>query len=165
MGVATSFRERALSAARAEARPGESVLAVFPAVTPDESTGGLAPTEMWPLIIAVEHLIRRHRDHVDSRTSLFPLSSRMIIGLSDQRLLIWAARLNWRPGNFLGYVSRDRILQVTVPGTGSGWRRALIHLANEPTVSIKVPSATAGQLAAALSGTSAGAAPETHEPR
>jgi hypothetical protein len=165
MAVATSFREQALAAARAEVRAGESVFAVFPAATLEESTGGLAPGELWPLIIAVEHLIRRRRDHTDSRASLFPLSPRMIIALSDQRLLIWAARLNWRPGNFLGYVSRDRILQVTVPGTGSGWRRVLIHLANEPTVSINVPSATAGQLAAALSGTSAGAAPEANDPR
>jgi hypothetical protein len=161
MAVATSLREKALAAVQAEVRPGESVLALIPAITLEESSGGLAPAALWPLIMAVEHLIRRRRDHEASRASLFPLSSRMIIALSDQRLMIWAARLNWRPGSFLGYVSRDRILQVSVPGTGSGWRRVLIHLANEPTVSIKVPSTTASQLAAALSGTQAGATPET----
>jgi hypothetical protein len=162
MGVPTSLRDKALAVVRAEVRPGESVLALFPAVTLGESSGGLAPAALWPLIMAVETLIRRRRDHTASRASLFPLSSRMIVALSDQRLLIWAARLNWRPGDFLGYVSCDRILQVTVPGTGSGWRRVLIHLANEPTVTIKVPSRTAGQLAAALSGAPDGA-PETHE--
>jgi len=159
--VATSFREHALAAVRAEVRPGESVLALFPAVTLEESSGGLAPAGLWPMIMAVEHRIRRRRDHAASRASLFPLSSRMIIALSDQRLLIWAARLKWRPGNFLGYVSRDRILQVTVPGTGSGWRRVLIQLANEPTVTIKVPPMIAGQLATALSG--APAALPNHE--
>jgi hypothetical protein len=162
--VATSFREHALAAVQAEVRPGESVFALFPAITLGESSGGLAPAVLWPLIMAVEHLMRRGRDHAASRASLFPLSSRMIIALSDQRLLIWAARMNWRPASFLGYVSRDRILQVTVPGVGSGWRRVLIHLANEPTVTIKVPSMTAGQLAAALSGTHASATPETQEP-
>ena len=161
--MATSFRDKALAAVRAEVRPGESVHALFPAVTLEESGDGLAPAELWPLIMAVEHLMRRHRDQTASRSSLFPLSSRMIIALSDQRLMIWAARLNWRPGNFLGYVSRDRILRVTVPGTGAGWRRVLIQLANEPTVSIKVPSTTASQLAVALSGAADGAR-ETHEP-
>ena len=88
----------------------------------------------------------------------------MIMALTDQRLMIWTARLHWRPGTFLGYVTRDRILQATAPGTGSGWRTLRIHLANEPAVSIKVPPTTASPLAAALSGDPAAAVRETHEP-
>lgn len=152
MGVTSSFRDEALAAVQAELRPGERALGLFPAITVDDSGGGTAPAELWPVIAAAEHLIRRRRDRSASRASLFPLSSRMIMALTDQRLMIWAARLNWRPGNFLGFVQRDRILQVTVPGIGSGWRTLLIHLANEPAVSIKVRSATASPLAAALSG-------------
>jgi hypothetical protein len=147
-----SFRDNALAAVRAELRPGESALGLFPAVTVDDSGAGIAPAELWPLIIAAEQLIRRRRDRAASKASIFPLNSRMIIAVTDQRLLIWAARLRWRPGDFLGYVSRDRILQVTAPGIGTGWRTLHIHLANEPTVSIRVPSAIADQLPAALSG-------------
>jgi hypothetical protein len=32
-----------------------------------------------------------------------------IMALTDQRLMTWTARLSWRPGNFLGFVQRDRI--------------------------------------------------------
>jgi hypothetical protein len=163
MAVASSFRDEALEAVQAELRPAERAFGLFPAITVDDSGGGTAPAELWPVIIAAEHLIRRRRDRSASRGSLFPLSSRMIMALTDQRLMIWAARVNWRPGTFLGFVQRDRILQVTVPGTGSGWRTLLIHLANEPTVSIKVPSATASPLAAALSGATA-TNPESREP-
>jgi hypothetical protein len=148
---------------RAELRPGESALGLFPAATADDSGPGFAPAELWPLIIAAEQLMRHRRDRAAARASLFPLGPRMIIALTDQRLLIWAAKLNWRPGRFLGYVSRDRILQVTAPTVGSGWRTVLIYLANEPVVSIRVPSATADQLAAALSGAPA-ASVETREP-
>jgi hypothetical protein len=161
--VASSFTDEVLAAVQAELRPGERALGLFPAMTVDDSGGGTAPAELWPVIIAAEHLIRRRRDRSASRTSLFPLSARMVMALTDQRLMIWTARPNWRPGNFLGFVQRDRILQATVPGTGSGWRTLLIHLANEPAVSIKVPSATASPIAAALSGAPATIG-ETREP-
>ena len=53
------------------------------------------------------------------------------MALTDQRLMILGpARLKWRPGNFLGFVGTRPHLQVTVPGTGSGWRTLVIHLAN-----------------------------------
>jgi hypothetical protein len=76
----------------------------------------------------------------------------MIMALTDQRLMIWAAGRRWRAGQFLGYVSRDRILQVTAPTTGSGWRTVVVHLANEPAVPVLVPAITADGLVAALSG-------------
>lgn len=148
-----------MSAVKSELRPGESALGLFPAITVSDSGHGIAPAELWPLIMAAEYVLRRRRDRAASRGSLFPLSSRMIIALTDQRLLIWAAQLRWRPGMFLGYVTRDRILQVTAPTVGTGWRRVVINLANEPTVSIKVPAETADRLAQVLSGI-----PSRHSP-
>jgi len=153
MGMAgESLRQRILSVVKSELRPGETARGLFPAITVSDSEDGVAPAELWPLIMAAEYVLRRRRDRAASRGSLFPLSSRMIMLLTDQRLMIWAAQLRWRPGRFLGYVSRDRILQVDAPTVGTGWRTVVMHLANEPAVSIKVPAETAERLAQALSG-------------
>jgi hypothetical protein len=139
-------------AASADLRRGEPLIALFPALTPSDSEGGLAPVGLIPLIMAVEYLQWRHRNRATGRTSLFPLAPRMIIALTNQRLVIWTARRRWRLGNLLGDVSRERIIQATAPTTGSGWRTVRIYLANEPTVPIKVPSVIADRLASTLSG-------------
>jgi hypothetical protein len=147
-----SYRQYLLTAVRAELRPGESPQRIFPAITVGEPGGGMAPAALMPLIMAAEHLVQRRRDRAVSRESLFPLSQRMIMVLSDQRLMIWAARLRWRPGRFLGYVARDRIQQATAPTAGAGWRTLHIYLANEPAVAVKVRGSAADVLAAVLSG-------------
>jgi hypothetical protein len=153
MGMAgDSLRHAFLETIKTELRPGESPLAVFPASTTAEPAEGLAPAELWPVIIAADRLLRWRRNRAVSRASLFPLSSRMLMGLTDQRLLIWAAGPRWRPGRFLGYVARDRILQVTAPVPGAGWQAIVIHLATEPAVSIKVPPSAASRLIPELSG-------------
>jgi hypothetical protein len=155
--------EAVVAAVTAELRASEQRLALFPALTPSDSGGGLAPAELFPLIMAVEHLAWRQRSRAAARTSMFPLAPRMIIGLTDQRLLIWVARRRWRLGAFLGDVPRDRIVQATAPTAGQGWRTVRIYLANEPTVSIQVPAVTADRLSSALSGR-AGESTGTREP-
>jgi len=110
------------------------------------------PVELTLVVIAADHLARRRRLRAQARESIFPLAPRMIIGLTNRRLLIWSVRPGWRLGPFLGYVTRDRIMQATAPTVGGGWRTVSIFLAQEPTVSIKVPAAAADDLARELSG-------------
>jgi len=112
----------------------------------------MAIAALIPLIMVAEHLMWWRHTRETARISLFPLASRMVIGLTDQRLLIWAASRRWRLGGFLGSVSRDRIVQATAPTVGAGWRTVRIYLANEPAVSIRVPGVMADRLAALLSG-------------
>lgn len=141
-----------LGEAKAELRRGEMLRAIFPALSQSSAGGGMAPAELWLAVLAAEHLTHRRRLRAQARESMFPLSSRMIIGLSNQRLLIWSVRPGWRLGSFIGYVTRDRILQATAPTAGTGWRTVNIYLAQEPTVSIKVPARAADDLARELSG-------------
>ncbi|HEY7429867.1 MAG TPA: hypothetical protein VH641_03945 [Streptosporangiaceae bacterium] len=132
--------------------PGEPLLALIPATTPAGLSRGLAPAELMPLVIAAERIAWRRRTGAAGLASLFPLAPRMVIGLTGQRLLVWAARSRWRTGKYLGEVSRDRIVSATAPTAGTGWRTVLIHLASEPAVTIKVPAVSADRLAATLSG-------------
>jgi hypothetical protein len=148
----SAAQHQLLATVQAELRPGESLLGLFPALTPNGQGSGLAPAELWPLIWAAEHLLRRRRDRSASQTSMFPLSARMLMALTEDRLLIWAAKRRWRPVQFLGFVSRDRILQATTRTTGSGWRTVQLHLANEPAVAVQVPATAVGSLISALSG-------------
>lgn len=140
-------------AIRAVALPAdEPLLALIPALTPHGPGGGLAPAELMPLIMLAERVAWLRRSRTAARLSMFPLAPRMVIGLTSQRLLIWSARNRWRVGKYLGEVSRDRIVLSTAPTVGAGWRTVLIYLANEPTVTIKVPAVSADRLAATLSG-------------
>lgn len=150
--MARSGPESIAAVVKAELRAGERLLAVFPAVTPAAEGGGLVPAELAPLVMVAERVWRRRRDRVAAQASIFPLAPRMLVGLTDRRLLIWSAHWRWRPGSYLGYVSRDRIIQSTAPTVGSGWRTVLIYLVNEPTVPIKVPGSMADGLASALTG-------------
>ena len=153
MGMAAeSFQHALLATVMTEMRTGESPVVVFPAITITQPSEGMAPAELWPLIIAVDRMLQWRRDRAASRASLFPVRARMIMSLTDERLLIWAVRPRWRPGRFLGYVARDRILQVTAPAPGKGWQAIVLHLATEPAVSVKVPPSAASRLIPALSG-------------
>jgi hypothetical protein len=130
----------------------EPLLGLVAALTPDSPGEGMAPAGLMPLIMMAERLAWRRRSRRAAQDSVFPLAPRMVIGLTRQRLLIWAARSRWRAGQYLGEVSRDRIVLSTAQTVGAGWRTVLIYLANEPTVTIKVPAVTADRFAATLSG-------------
>jgi hypothetical protein len=127
--------------------------AIFPALSQPDGSGGAVPAELMTALLATDRLTRRRRLRTQAKESMFPLAARMIIGLTNQRLVIWSVRPRWRLGSFLGYVSRDRILQAIAPlMSGTGWRDVSIYLAQEPTVSIKVPTAAADALVRELSG-------------
>jgi hypothetical protein len=142
-----------LSEARSELRRGEVLKAVFPALSEPPPSGGFVPAELLVPLAAADHLSRRRRRRAQSKESMFPLASRMIIGLTNRRLLIWSVRPGWRIGTFIGYVTRDRILQAAAPpASGPGWRTVSFYLAQEPTVAVKVPAAAADDLERELSG-------------
>jgi hypothetical protein len=165
-----TIRNSMLTRVRTQLRPGEMVEGLFPAATIRDRGRGLTPLEFLPLIVAAEYLAQRRRDRRAGRESLFPLQPRMVMALTDQRVLIWAARLRWRPGRFMGYVTRDRILQVTASAaptaertaSGSATGTVTVHLANEPPVTLKVPAAAADRLVQSLSGEPS---PGRREPR
>jgi hypothetical protein len=140
-----------ISEARSELRPGETLRAMFPAVSQTaEVERPRHPLLMIPGRVTDRLTLRRRLRKV-TKESIFPLAPRMIVGLTTRRIMIWSARPGWRVGPFLGYVSRDRVLQATAPGSESGWRAVSFFLAQEPTVSIKVPARAADDLTRELS--------------
>jgi hypothetical protein len=145
----TDWAQAALTAA-AGLRPGEPLLGQFPAMSLEDSEPVLAPAELMPVAMAVGKLMRWRYAKATARESAFPLAPRMVIVLTRTELLIWSARRRWRLGDYLGSVSRARIIQATAPTVGDGWRTVLIYLVNEPTVPIRVPGKIADQLAALL---------------
>jgi hypothetical protein len=141
-----------INEARSELRRGETLQAMFPAVSQhadDDRVGH--PMFMLPGRVT-DRLMLRRRLRMLTKESIFPLAPRMIVGLTTRRLMIWSARPGWRVGSFIGYVSRDRVLQAAAPGNEAGWRAVSFYLAQEPTVSIKVPARAADDLTRELSG-------------
>lgn len=142
------------AAAAADLEPGERLWALIPAITPapDYGSGGLvllAP--LIPLMMAAQRAAWRKYARAASVRSGFPLAPRMIIGVTDRRLMIWAARRRWRTGVSLGSVKLDGIVAAEAPTVGSGWRSVIIHLSSQQELTIKVPAIAADRLAAALS--------------
>jgi hypothetical protein len=159
--------EQALAAA--ELQPGERLLALVPAITPppDHGSGGLVLpglVPLVPLIMALQRAAWRKHTRAAATRSVFPLAPRMIIGMTDRRLVIWAARRRWHIGASLGSVWLDRIIAADAPTVGAGWRSVIIHLAGQPDLAIKVPASAADRFAVALSGgAGAGLAAGDHE--
>jgi hypothetical protein len=138
--------------AEAELREGETLVGVLPALSPppDAGAGGLVPPFLIPIIRAAEGWHWRRATRRRATTSRFPLAPRMIVALTDTRLLVWQARWRWRVGAFLGYVTLDRVVQADAPTVGAGWRTVRIFLANEPTVTLKVPAKVADDFAESI---------------
>jgi len=145
--------------AAADLEPGEHLWALITAITPapDYGSGGLVLLAPLIPVIMAAHLAawRKHSRAASIRTG-FPLAPRMIIGVTDRRLIIWTARRRWRIGASLGSVKLDRIVAAEAPTVGSGWRSVIIHLSNQQELTIKVPATAADRLAVALSDPASG---------
>jgi len=141
------------AAAASELREGESIVALFPALSPTDDRGsGLVPALLIPVILAADRWHWRRTAQRLARQSRFPLTPRMAMALTERRLLIWATGRRWSVGPFIGFVTLDRVVQADVLTVGSGWRTVRVDLANEPAVRLKVPGDLAEDLAAFLSG-------------
>lgn len=133
-------------------RAHEELTGLFPAIRPaDDSGHGLTVGWLVPLIVVVRRWQHRRELRTQTRESLFPLAPKMLVGLTPTRLVVWQARRRWSLGTFLGYVSRDRIIHADAPTVGQGWRTLRVHLANETSVTLKVPGRIVDDLAVMLS--------------
>jgi hypothetical protein len=139
--------------AEAQLRGGETLRVLLPALTPRPEGGrGLVPVALLVLPInAVQRWQWRRASRTSAKQSIFPLAPRMFVGLTERRLLVWGRR-GARLGPFLGFVTLDRVVDAAAPTVSEGWRTVTVHLANEPTVSLRVPGNVADDFAAALAG-------------
>jgi hypothetical protein len=110
------------------------------------------PAALLPVVAVVERWQDRRSARQTSKTSLFPLAPRMVMGLTNRRILTWTAGRRWSMGSFLGFVPIEAIVSAEVLTVGEGWRTVRVDLANEPSVRFKVPGHMAEKFADALSG-------------
>ena len=136
-----------------ELRDGEALWALFPAMTASDDGGsGIMPAAFVPVVAVVERWQDRRSARQASKTSLFPLAPRMVMGLTNRRILTWAAGRRWSMGTFLGFVPMEAIVRAEVLTVGEGWRTVRVDLANEPSVRFRVPGQMADEFADTLSG-------------
>lgn len=144
--------KRSRDLAAEELRAGETLRAVFPSLaSSDEGGSGIMPAAFVPVVTVVERWQQRRAARQTSKASLFPLAPRMVMALTNRRLLIWAAGRRWSMGTFLGFVPLESIVDADVVTVGAGWRTVRTDLANEPSVRFRVPGQLAEDIAAALS--------------
>lgn len=132
--------------------PNESAELVLPAIAPNPDPGsafGLAVA--MPVLWVTRRVSRQRRDRRVLAMSGFPLAHRMLLAVTNDRLLVWSASRQWKPMSFLGAVSRERIERGEAPTVGEGWRSVRIDLHDAGTVIIKVAAKHADPLAALLS--------------
>jgi len=141
------------AAATAGLAPGEQISALFTALIPDQFADGLViAAELAPLIRLIDHAAVRRKARAASRSAQVPLAPRMIIALTSQRLMIWAAHRGWRLGNAIGDLPRDRIMHITEAGTGTRSRLITVHLSDGRTVILQVSAKIATGLARMIPG-------------
>lgn len=153
IGMSAVRSEDLRAAVRQELGDDETVLDVVPAIGPrrrESDSLGMGVLLVVPLLYAVERLRRRRASRRAAADSRFPWAPRMVVALTERRLLVWRADRDWHLGDFVGDVTRDRIVRADAPTVGVGWRTVRIFLAEEPTVSLRVPSANADDFAEAL---------------
>src|SRR5215469_3386418 len=140
-----------LTGAVAGLEPGEQVSVIFGAMIPHEFFRGHVMTaELVPLLLIMDHVRWRYRTRAASRSAQIPLAPRMIIAVTGRRLVIWAARRRWRPGNVVGDLARDRIIEVNYGGTGSRPDLLVLHLTDGETLTLRVSATQAAELARRL---------------
>lgn len=153
VGMARVDWSRNRELAATELRAGEALQALFPAITASDDGGSaMMPAALLPVVAAVERWQDRRTARSTSKTSLFPLAPRMVMGLTNRRILVWRAGRRWSMGTFLGFVPMDAIVRAEVLTVGEGWRTVRVDLANEPSVRFRVPGQLADDFADALSG-------------
>jgi hypothetical protein len=131
---------------------GESVESVFRAIAPNPDPGSILTVAfLRPVVWALRRRASVKAARRAHRSSSFPVARRMVVALTDQRLLVWTCGRSWKPRKLLGDVARQRISGAEAPTVGQGWRSVHLHLTDAPPVTIKVPARYADPLAARLS--------------
>jgi hypothetical protein len=125
---------------------------VFRAIPPNPDPGSaFGLTVAMPLLWAYRRVSRRRHHRVAHERSGLPLARRMLLAVTDDRVLVWSASKAWRLQAFLGEVARSQIRQATAPTVGQGWRSVRLELVDADPVVVKVAADVADDLAALLS--------------
>jgi hypothetical protein len=150
--------DRTRAVVTAYVQPGEQLESLFTALIPRPGSGGFVVTgALVPLVWAVRRVAWERAARAVSRATGVPVAPRMIVALTPSRMVIWRAARNWRLGDLLGELPRDRITGVTPAGAGTRSRRLVLHLSTGSAVVMRVAPAVADQLTAMFSrGTTTG---------
>jgi hypothetical protein len=136
----------------AQVRDGETSSQPFAAITPDPDEGrGFGLIVAFPVLWAMRRLSKRHARRDTTKRSGIRMAQRMLVAVTSDRMLIWSAQRHWAPGEFLGDVALNRIADAQAPTVGQGWRSVRIDLVDGESVTIKVGSQHADELAGLLS--------------
>lgn len=129
-------------------------MALLRSVTSHPGSGrrGMTFVLFLPLLIVADRLEWRAASNKAARETGFPLATKMIIGITADRLIIWSARWRWRLGSQRGAVRRDQVSLMESPPSQSRWPKVRLMLPGKPVAVIRVPASAVGQLTEALSG-------------
>ena len=100
----------------------ETLRVLLPALSPHPDSGSRAfiPLALFPLIAAIRRWNWSRATKQSAHASEFPLAPRMVVGLTDKRLLVWASGRRRRLRRLLGHVPLDRIAGAQAPTVGAG---------------------------------------------
>jgi hypothetical protein len=133
---------------------GESVEQVLAArIRPPDSCGRivLPAAALIPLVRGVSWARQRRRAARLSDRAGFPLASRMMLVLTDRRLLVFCPGGNGHDlGGLLGSVARGDIIAAHRPTLGGAWRTVRLEIATGETVSMQIVGSGAERFAAAF---------------
>jgi hypothetical protein len=125
---------------------------LFRAISPSPDPGSaFGLTVAMPLLWTYRRLGRRSQSRQSLARSGLPLARRMVLGVTDDRLIVWSASKSWEPQSLLGEFARGHVRDATAPTVGQGWRTVRIELDEGEPVVIKVVADKADELAALLS--------------
>jgi hypothetical protein len=130
---------------------GESVEQVLAArIRPPDSCGRivLPAAALIPLVRGVSRARQRRKASRLTDQTGFPLASRMMLVLTDRRLLVFCP--GGRLGGLLGSVARGDIIAAHRPSLGGAWRTVRLELASGETVSMQIVGSGAERFAAAF---------------
>jgi hypothetical protein len=134
---------------------GESVEQVLAArIRPPDSCGRivLPAAALIPLVRGVSRARQRRKASRLTDQTGFPLASRMMLVLTDRRLLVFCpgGRNGHDLGGLLGSVARGDIIAAHRPSLGGAWRTVRLELASGETVSMQIVGSGAERFAAAF---------------
>jgi hypothetical protein len=135
---------------------GENVEQVLAARSRQPERGGrilLPAAALVPLVRGVAQARQRRKAAALTEQTGFPLASRMMLVLTDKRLLVFGPGGRGHDlGGLLGSVARGDIIASHRPTVGGAWRTVRLELATGETVTMQIVGSGADTFAAAFAG-------------
>jgi hypothetical protein len=130
---------------------GEDLEATSSALMPRSGGGrGVMPAALVPLAIAVRRWERRRERQRITGASPVTLAPKMIMAITNTRLVFFRAGRQWKPEELLSSLPRDEIRGAKAPTVGDGWRTVRIDVGRDEPLDIRVPARLADDVAALL---------------